>query len=94
VQRVHPNGVTGWLDLPAASGSLEDAQLNLELRRMAAEGLEGLTHALGVVPPAGPGREIFDARQRRQRCLLALSTFGCHGLREYGDTIGGIATAD
>jgi hypothetical protein len=76
VQRVHPDGVAGRFDLAAAGGRLEHAQLHLQLRRVAPERLEGLLDALLVVAAAREGRQLFDARERRQRRLL--SSFACH----------------
>jgi hypothetical protein len=77
VQRVHPHRVPGRLG--ATPRRLEHAQLHLELRRMPAEGLEGLSHPLAVVAVGG-AREVLDARQRRQRGRLLCSfvTLGCH----------------
>src|SRR5262249_38591768 len=81
------DGVPRRLELCAPSGGLQDAQLHLKLRRVPPEGLEGLLDALLVVAAAGHGRQLLDARERRQRRLL--SSFACHQLGKYGDCIGG-----
>src|SRR5262249_16284583 len=62
-----------------------------KLRRVPPEGLEGLLDALLVVAAAGHGRQLLDARERRQRRLL--SSFACHQLGKYGDCIGGGGTS-
>ena len=92
VQRVHPYGVAGRLDLAAASGRLKDAQLDLELRCVTPEGLERLLDALRLVTAVRKGRQLLDARKRRQRCLL--SSFAGHQFGKYGDCIGGRAISD
>ena len=67
MQRIHPDGVPRRLDvLRASPRGLEDAELRLELRRVAAERLEGLLHLLGVVAVAG-ARQVLDPRERGQR---------------------------
>ena len=86
VQRVHPNGVAGRLDLAAASGRLEHAQLHLKLRGVTPEGFEGLLDARRVVAAVRKGRQLLDTRKRRQRCLL--SSFASHEVRKYGRCIG------
>jgi hypothetical protein len=80
VHRVHPHGVAGRLDT-ALPGGLEDAELHLQLRGVAAESLEGLAHLLAV-EAVGGARQVLDPRQRRQRrCLRrSLGTFGCQML--------------
>jgi hypothetical protein len=62
VQRVHPDGVAGRLDVGRLPGRLEDAELRLELRRVPAEGVEGVADAPLVEPLAG----ALEALQRRQ----------------------------
>ena len=57
VQRVHPDGVTGRLDVGGLARRLEHAQLRLELQRVAAERVEGLADAVGVEPAALDRRE-------------------------------------
>ena len=66
VQRVHANRVRGRLDLAALPGGLEHLELNLELRRVPAKGLERLPH-LFAVESVGRARQVLHARQRRQR---------------------------
>ena len=51
---------------PLSAGGLQDAQLNLELRRVAPERVERLAHLLAVVAVACVP-QVLDARQRRQR---------------------------
>jgi hypothetical protein len=82
VEGIHPDGVAGRLDvLRAPAGGLEDAQLRLELSRMAAERLERLLHLLGVVAVAG-ARKILDPWERGQRGRRCASGFLCrHRLR-------------
>jgi hypothetical protein len=50
VQRVHPDRVARRLDVlrTAAARGLQHLQLRLELRRVSAEGIEGLLDALGI----------------------------------------------
>jgi hypothetical protein len=53
VQRVHPDGVPGGLDVRRGlAGCLEDAELCLELRAVAPERVECLAHLVGVVAAA------------------------------------------
>ena len=77
MQGVHADCMTGGLDrLAASTGRLEHAELRLELGRVAAERLEGVAHLLGVV--AVPAlRQVFEARERRQRGLLS-GFLSCH----------------
>src|SRR5207247_10754733 len=49
MQGIHPNGVTGRLDLRGSPGCLEHPQLRLQLRSVAAEGVECLAHGFDVV---------------------------------------------
>ena len=65
VQRVHPHGVSRRLDLRRSPGRLEHAQLRLQLRRVAAERVEGLAHGLDVVAVAGAS-QVLERRQRGQ----------------------------
>jgi hypothetical protein len=94
MQRVHPDRMACGLDLTAARSSLEHSQLDLELRRVPPKSLEGIAHALGLVAASGQGRQLLDAWERRQGGLALSSAFSRHRSREYGDTIGGIASPD
>src|SRR4029453_17351436 len=91
MQRVHADGVPRRLDrLSAPARRLQHAQLRLELGRVATECLERLSNAVRVVALAAL-RQVFEARQRRQRWLL--SWFLCGHLRlappaKYAGSIG------
>ena len=64
MQRVHPDGVTRRLDgLAAPARGLQHPQLRLKLRRVTAEGLERLAHAVGVVAVALT-LDVLEPRQR------------------------------
>jgi hypothetical protein len=65
VQRVHADGMPGGLDVGGLVCGLEHAELRLQLRRVAAEGVERLAHALLVVALAG-ALELLHGRQRGQ----------------------------
>ena len=54
VERVHPHGVAGRLDVRGLARSLEHPQLRLELSGVAPEGVERLADALLLVAVAGP----------------------------------------
>jgi hypothetical protein len=64
MQRVHPDRVAARLDDCRPSGGLEHAELRLKLRRMAAEGVEGLANALGIETVPGCGK-VLESRQAR-----------------------------
>jgi hypothetical protein len=53
-------------DTPAP-GCLEDAQLRLELCRVAAERVERVADAIGLVAPVVSLRNVLEAGKRRQR---------------------------
>jgi hypothetical protein len=64
MQRVHPDRVPARLDDRRPSGGLEHAELRLQLRCMAAEGVEGLANTLWIetVPSR---RKVLESRQAR-----------------------------
>jgi hypothetical protein len=64
VKRIHPDRVTRRLDggCAASSGSLEDAELRLQLRGVATEGVERFADAVGVVATAGRLRDVLEPR--------------------------------
>ena len=68
VHRVHPHRVAGRLGA-ALAGGLQHTELDLELGRVPAVGLECLADLLAVVAVGG-ARQVFDPRQRRQRRCL------------------------
>ena len=79
MHRVHADGVPGRLDLATLPGGLEDPELNLELRRVPAEGLERLAYLLAV-ESVGRAGEVLHPGQRRQRRGLRCASlaFSCH----------------
>jgi hypothetical protein len=64
VEGVHPDGVPGRLDVGRLPRGLEHAELCLQLRRVAAEGIERLADALLVVALALP--ELLEGGDRGQ----------------------------
>ena len=80
MQGVHADGMAGRLHA-ALAGGLEHAKLDLELRRVASEGLERLADLLAVETVGGAG-QVLDPRQRRQRGCVRRSalTLWCHAL--------------
>ena len=71
VQRVHAHRVAGRLDVRGRPRGLQDAELRLQLSRVAAEGVERLANALLVVPLAG-ALKLLDGREGRQPCCGTL----------------------
>ena len=65
VQRVHPDGVPGRLDVGGLARRLEHAELRLQLGGVAAEGVERLADALLVVAVAG-ALKLLHRRKRGQ----------------------------
>ena len=65
----------------ALARRLEDAELHLELRRVAPEGVERLANLVAVVA-VGRARQVLDPRQRHQRRCFGRSlwTFARHAL--------------
>jgi hypothetical protein len=66
VQRVHAHRVTGRIDAGRLAGRLEHAQLCLQLQRVAAETVEGLADALGLVGAVAGLRQVLEPRERGQ----------------------------
>jgi hypothetical protein len=81
VQRVHADGVARRLDVRATARSLDDPELCLQLRRVTAEGVEGLANPVRVEPvPAS--RDVLELRQGRQRRdARPARVIGCHSVR-------------
>ena len=66
VQRVHADGVTRGIDAGRLAGRLEHAQLRLQLQRVAAEAVECLANALGLVGAVVGLRQVLEPRERGQ----------------------------
>jgi hypothetical protein len=59
------------------AGRLQDAELGLQLRAVAPEGVERVTNLVGVVPAAGRRRQVLDPRQSREAGSGAAAGFLC-----------------
>ena len=67
MQRVHAHGVAARLGGAAAAGCLQHAQLRLQLRDVAAEGLERLAHAVRVETVAAARQSSTRKRGQLRR---------------------------